>query len=39
MSFGILGAVTGNEIRVDDTRCVAVSYPEFWRDLARVTGA
>jgi 3-phosphoshikimate 1-carboxyvinyltransferase len=39
MSFGILGAVTGNEIRVDDTQCVAVSYPEFWRDLARVTGA
>lgn len=38
MSFGILGAAPGNEIRVDDPGCVAVSYPRFWEDLARVTG-
>ena len=38
MSFGILGAVPGNEIRVDDPECVSVSYPSFWEDLARVTG-
>jgi 3-phosphoshikimate 1-carboxyvinyltransferase len=38
MSFGILGAITGNDIRVDDPECVSVSYPAFWRDLARVTG-
>jgi 3-phosphoshikimate 1-carboxyvinyltransferase len=37
MSFAILGAATGNEIRVDDPACVAVSYPRFWQDLARVT--
>jgi 3-phosphoshikimate 1-carboxyvinyltransferase len=37
MAFGVLAALPGNEIAVDDRRCVAVSYPEFWRDLARVT--
>lgn len=36
MSFGILGAVPGNEIEVDDKKCVAVSYPGFWSDLATV---
>jgi 3-phosphoshikimate 1-carboxyvinyltransferase len=38
MSFAILGAADGNDIRVDDPECVAVSYPRFWKDLARVTG-
>ena len=37
MAFGILGAASGNAIEVDDRDCVAVSYPEFWRDLAAVT--
>ncbi|MGZ7042272.1 MAG: 3-phosphoshikimate 1-carboxyvinyltransferase, partial [Thermoanaerobaculia bacterium] len=37
MAFGILGAMPGNEIAIDDRDCVAVSYPEFWADLARVT--
>jgi len=37
MSFGILGALPGNQIAIDDHDCVAVSYPEFWNDLARVT--
>jgi 3-phosphoshikimate 1-carboxyvinyltransferase len=37
MAFGVLGALPGNEIEVDDPACVAVSYPEFWDDLARVT--
>jgi 3-phosphoshikimate 1-carboxyvinyltransferase len=37
MSFGVLGALAGNEITVDDPACVAVSYPGFWDDLARVT--
>ena len=36
MSFGILDAVPGNEIRIDDRDCVAVSYPSFWSDLATV---
>lgn len=36
MSFGVLGALPGNEIVVDDPECVAVSYPGFWSDLAQV---
>ena len=36
MSFGILDAVPGNEIHIDDRDCVAVSYPSFWSDLATV---
>jgi 3-phosphoshikimate 1-carboxyvinyltransferase len=37
MAFGILGALPGNSIEVDDRDCVRVSYPDFWSDLARVT--
>ena len=37
MAFGILGAVPGNAIDVDDRDCVSVSYPGFWSDLVRVT--
>ncbi|HKO15092.1 MAG TPA: 3-phosphoshikimate 1-carboxyvinyltransferase [Gemmatimonadaceae bacterium] len=36
MAFGVLGAVRGNDITVDDPGCVAVSYPTFWTDLVRV---
>ncbi len=36
MAFGVLGAVPGNAISVDDPSCVAVSYPTFWDDLAHV---
>ena len=39
MAFGVLGALPGNEIAIDDRECVAVSYPDFWADLARVTSA
>lgn len=38
MSFGILGALPGNEISVDDPQCVAVSFPAFWSELERVRG-
>jgi 3-phosphoshikimate 1-carboxyvinyltransferase len=38
MAFGVLGAATGHGIAIDDPGCVAVSYPAFWADLARVTG-
>jgi 3-phosphoshikimate 1-carboxyvinyltransferase len=38
MAFGVLGAAAGNAIDIDDRDCVSVSYPGFWRDLARVTG-
>ena len=37
MGFGVLGALTGNAITVDDRECVAVSYPGFWSDLERVS--
>ena len=36
MAFGVLGASPQANIRVDDPDCVAVSYPNFWRDLANV---
>jgi len=36
MAFGILGALPGNEIAVDDPACVGVSYPGFWDDLDRL---
>ena len=39
MAFGILGAVPGNQIEIDDRACVAVSYPSFWTDLARAVSA
>jgi 3-phosphoshikimate 1-carboxyvinyltransferase len=34
MAFGVLGALPGNEIEIDDPSCVDVSYPGFWSDLA-----
>ena len=33
MAFGVLGALPGNEIEIDDPACVDVSFPTFWRDL------
>ena len=39
MAFGVLAALPGNDITIDDRGCVAVSYPEFWTDLARVTAS
>ena len=36
MAFGVLGALAGSAIEVDDRECVAVSYPDFWKDLDRV---
>ncbi|HEX5438558.1 MAG TPA: 3-phosphoshikimate 1-carboxyvinyltransferase [Gemmatimonadaceae bacterium] len=36
MAFGILAALPGNEIAIDDPGCVTVSYPDFWHDLRRV---
>jgi 3-phosphoshikimate 1-carboxyvinyltransferase len=33
MAFGVLGAIPGNEIDVDDRDCVGVSYPAFWDHL------
>jgi 3-phosphoshikimate 1-carboxyvinyltransferase len=36
MAFGILGALEGNAVDIDDRDCVAVSYPRFWQDLQSV---
>jgi len=36
MAFGVIGALPGNAVAVDDPDCVAVSYPQFWSDLERV---
>ena len=35
MAFGVLRALPGSEIDIDDTTCVSVSYPGFWDDIAR----
>jgi 3-phosphoshikimate 1-carboxyvinyltransferase len=37
MAFGILGAVPGNEIEIDDPACADVSFPTFWTELARLS--
>jgi len=39
MAFAVLGTVPGAEVELDDRRCVAVSYPAFFRDLASVVHA
>jgi 3-phosphoshikimate 1-carboxyvinyltransferase len=36
MAFGVLGALPGNDITVDNPDCVAVSFPTFWRELGRL---
>lgn len=33
MSFGVLGALAGNQIAIDDPACVDVSFPGFWHTL------
>jgi 3-phosphoshikimate 1-carboxyvinyltransferase len=37
MAFGVLGALPGNEITVDDPDCAVVSFPGFWEQLRAVT--
>lgn len=36
MAFGVLGAIPGSAVTVDDPACAAVSFPTFWEELARV---
>jgi 3-phosphoshikimate 1-carboxyvinyltransferase len=36
MAFGVLGALPGNSIAMDNPDCVRVSYPGFWDDLTRL---
>ncbi len=37
MAFGVLGALPGNRIEVDDPGVVDVSYPGFWEQLRALT--
>ena len=39
MAFGVLGALSGNDVRVDDPACVDVSFPGFWELLASLRAA
>jgi 3-phosphoshikimate 1-carboxyvinyltransferase len=36
MAFGVLGTVRGADVKVDDRKCVGVSFPGFWETLRRV---
>lgn len=38
MAFGVLAALPGNRIRVDDPGCADVSFPGFWSLLAAAAG-
>lgn len=38
MAFGVLAALPGNEIEIDDPACAAVSYPGFWEVLRGLVG-
>lgn len=38
MAFGILGALPGNDVSVEDPEMVEVSFPGFWARLEQVTG-
>jgi 3-phosphoshikimate 1-carboxyvinyltransferase len=33
MAFGVLKALPGHEIEIDDPECARVSYPDFWEQL------
>ncbi|HVF38948.1 MAG TPA: 3-phosphoshikimate 1-carboxyvinyltransferase [Gemmatimonadaceae bacterium] len=37
MAFGILAALPGNRIEIDDRECVSISYPGFWTDVEAIT--
>ena len=38
MAFGVLAALPGNEIEIDDRGCAAVSYPGFWEVIRELAG-
>ncbi len=38
MAFGVLGALPGNSVRIDDRTISEVSFPGFWNVLERVAG-
>ncbi len=38
MAFGVLGALPGNSIEMDDPDCVSISNPSFWTTLKGLAG-
>ncbi|HET7464480.1 MAG TPA: 3-phosphoshikimate 1-carboxyvinyltransferase, partial [Longimicrobium sp.] len=38
MAFGVLAALPGNQVEIDDPACAAVSYPGFWEVLRGLAG-
>jgi 3-phosphoshikimate 1-carboxyvinyltransferase len=39
MAFAVLGTVAGADVRLSEKKSVAISYPEFFRDLRRISHA
>jgi 3-phosphoshikimate 1-carboxyvinyltransferase len=39
MAFGVLGALPGNSIEIDDPGCVSISNPSFWSTLKAIATA
>lgn len=39
MSMAVLGTLCAAPVTIDNVECVQTSYPAFWDDLARLTGA
>lgn len=39
MAFGVLAALPGHELEIDDPECTRVSYPDFWDRLRTVAEA
>lgn len=37
MAFGVLAALQGNDVRIDDAAVVSISFPRFWTELEQVT--
>jgi len=38
MAFAVLGTVPGADVRLSERRSVAISYPDFFKDLKRIAG-
>ena len=39
MAFGVLGALPGNELEIENREVVDVSFPGFWERLQELTGS
>ena len=36
MAFTIAGLVADGDVLLDDPECISISYPEFYKELARL---